>query len=158
MQYTSQLIVKTLLLVLTVSSGSCWQFFTSLSDIKLTNSPEVKEHLHSQYMFGDCREGTVKFYTHTHLDSMQVLGKVIVRGWLDLIRIPTCIILRGYGHEADLYRSTTYNFQMCVPRITYCHTHRRFKYYYYEWYIPLDMSGGMNWDIYFYGPPTAEWQ
>lgn len=75
------------------------------------------------------------------------------------MRIPTCIILRGTAYEEDTFRSTSYPFQMCVPRITYCHTQKRFKYYYYEWYIPNDkFIGGMNWDIIFYGPPNLTWQ
>lgn len=80
------------------------------------------------------------------------------QGWLDIKRIPTCIRLRASSYSYDMFRSTAYNFQMCVPRITYCHTHRRYKYFYYEWYIPPDMVGGMNWDIYFYGPPSLFWQ
>ncbi|KAI8438706.1 hypothetical protein MSG28_011119 [Choristoneura fumiferana] len=114
---------------------------------------------HSEYYFGKCRkeEGYV-FYSHTHLDHMEVLGKIIVRGWVDVPRIPTCIVLRATSHPEDMLRSTSHNFQMCVPRITYCHSHERIKYYYFEWYLPEDMEGGMNWDIYFYGPPSLYWE
>ncbi|XP_026739292.1 uncharacterized protein LOC113502112 [Trichoplusia ni] len=137
---------------------SCWQYFTPLKDIVLDNSKLEPQHLHSDYYFGDCKRPSQIFYAHVHLDHMEVLGKIIIRGWLDLKRIPTCIILRSTAYAYDLLRSTTYNFQFCVPRITYCHTHKRHKYYYYEWYLPMDVVGGMNWDIYFYGPPNVEWQ
>ncbi|CAH0695269.1 unnamed protein product [Spodoptera exigua] len=93
MQYTSQVIVKSLLVALTVSSGSCWQFFTSIGDYKLTNSPKTEEHLHSQYMYGDCKLGEVKFYTHVHLDHTSVLGKVIIRYIILNTRKPQQFIL-----------------------------------------------------------------
>ncbi|KAG6462333.1 hypothetical protein O3G_MSEX013199 [Manduca sexta] len=73
---------------------------------------------------------------------MDVLGKVIIRGWIDIMRIPTCIILRATSHTEDTFRSTSYPFQICVPRITYCHSQKRFKYHYYEWYIPNELYIG----------------
>lgn len=71
--------------------------------------------------------------------------------------MPICIILRARSFEVDTFRSTAYKFQMCVPRIAYAHSQRRFVYYFYEWYIPYDLVGGMNWDITFYTPPTLKW-
>ncbi|PZC78418.1 hypothetical protein B5X24_HaOG202162 [Helicoverpa armigera] len=157
MHFSERVLIKFYIVFLTATSASCWQFFTSVLDYTLSNSKFDPEHIHSEYYFGDCKRESHIFYTHTHLDHLQILGKVIVRGWIDVPRIPTCILLRGTGFEDDMFRSTTYNFQMCVPRITYCHTHHRFKYHYYEWYLPPDVFGGMNWDIYFFGPPTLDW-
>ncbi|XP_028041381.1 uncharacterized protein LOC114251356 [Bombyx mandarina] len=116
------------------------------------------EHVHSQYIYGDCKRVNQIFYTHVHLDHIEVLGKIIMRGWIEVLRIPTCIILRAVANQEDTFRSTSYPFQICVPRITYCHSQNRFKYFYYEWYIPTEYIGGMDWDIYFYGPPNLEWQ
>ncbi|XP_052759070.1 uncharacterized protein LOC113518544 [Galleria mellonella] len=145
-------------LYLFITSTFCWQYFTSLQHLTLQNSVPDPEYIHSEYFFGNCKRKNVILYTHVHLDHMDVLGKIIIRGWIDIIRIPICIILRATSYETDMFRSTAYNFQMCVPRITYCHSKRRFKYHYYEWYLPYNMVGGMNWDLYFYGSPSKEWQ
>ncbi|XP_041975771.1 uncharacterized protein LOC121730698 [Aricia agestis] len=140
------------------SSGTCWQYFTSLSDITLMGSPQQEMVIHSDYTFGDCKRPDIRLYAHVHKGHMDVLGKIIIREWLKIPRIPTCIVLRARSFEEDLFRSTAYNFQMCVPRIVYCHSRKRFKYFFYEWYIPTDMVGGMDWDIYFYGPIAMDWQ
>lgn len=86
-----------------------------------------------------------------------VLNQYFFQGWLLIRRIPTCIFMRGKSYDFDMLRTTTYNFQLCVPRITYCHSHQRFKFFYYEWYIPKDYNGGMDWDIYFFGPESLKW-
>ncbi|XP_013183213.1 uncharacterized protein LOC106129258 [Amyelois transitella] len=114
--------------------------------------------LHSEYYFGDCRRSGIRLYTSVHIQNIEVTGKIIIRGWIDVKRIPTCIVLRGYAPNEHLFRSTSYNFQMCAPRISYCHSKRQFRYYYYEWYIPSNYKGGMDWDILFYGPPSLVWQ
>ncbi|KAL0901369.1 hypothetical protein ABMA27_006646 [Loxostege sticticalis] len=135
-----------------------WQFFTNFRDLTMSGTGLEAKHIHSEYVYGDCRRKDLVFYTHVHIDHMQILGKLIIRGWIEALRIPTCIFLRAMSYEYDLFRSTAYNFQICVPRITYCHSRKRWKYFYYEWYIPMDMVGGMDWDIYFYGPPNLTWQ
>ncbi|XP_032526757.1 uncharacterized protein LOC116777359 [Danaus plexippus] len=137
---------------------SCWKYFTSLSDLTLTGSDKDFDVMHSEYTFGNCQEGNIKFFVHVHKDHMDVLGKLIIREWLNIRRIPTCIVLRATSFEIDMFRSTAYAFQICIPRITYCHSQKRFKYFYYEWYIPKEMIGGMNWDIYFYGPEGVVYQ
>ncbi|XP_059051078.1 uncharacterized protein LOC131845931 [Achroia grisella] len=141
-----------------VSPTFCWQYFTSLHHLTLTNSIPDPQYVHSEYYFGECKRTNNILYTHVHLDHMDVLGKIIIRGWIEVIRIPTCILLRATSYENDMFRSTAFNFQMCVPRITYCHSMKRYKYHYYEWYLPYDMVGGMNWDLYFFGSPSKEWQ
>ncbi|XP_038207733.1 uncharacterized protein LOC119829335 [Zerene cesonia] len=141
-----------------VAKSVPWQYFTSISDLTLIGSDKEPVRMHSQYTYGNCKRRDLKLFAHVHKDHIEILGKVIVRGWLKIIRMPTCIILRATSYEEDLFRSTTYNFQICVPRITYCHSKHRYKYFYYEWYLPLDYIGGMNWDLYFYGPPNLVWQ
>ncbi|KAJ0182412.1 hypothetical protein K1T71_001781 [Dendrolimus kikuchii] len=154
----NRFVLNSVVLIDLVILTSGWQFFASLSDFKLYGATPEAEHLHSEYFFGECRRKDKKFLTHVYLDHIDILGKLIVRGWIDVPRIPTCMILRGTTYQEHLFRATAYNFQMCVPRITYCHTGHRFRYYYYEWYIPVDMEGGMNWDIFFYGPTELSWQ
>ncbi|XP_063549100.1 uncharacterized protein LOC134756201 [Cydia strobilella] len=135
----------------------CWQYFTSFSDWKLSATP-AEEYLHSEYFFGNCfkSQGAV-FYTHTSFNHLQLLGKLILRAWIPVPRIPTCIILRATSSLDDLFRYTSYNFQVCVPRITYCHSHTRYKYHFLEWYIPKNFTGGMDWDVYFFGPRSMQW-
>ncbi|XP_063823008.1 uncharacterized protein LOC135072911 [Ostrinia nubilalis] len=145
-------------IVIAATPTSAWQYFTEFKDLVMYGTKLEPKHIHSEYIYGDCNRKDIIFYTHVHIDHMQVLGKLIVRGWIETLRIPVCILLRAMSYEYDLFRSTAYNFQICVPRITYCHSRRRFKYFYYEWYIPMDMIGGMDWDIYFYGPSTQIWQ
>lgn len=35
--------------------------------------------MHSEYTFGNCQEGNIKFFVHVHKDHMDVLGKLIIR-------------------------------------------------------------------------------
>lgn len=78
--------------------------------------------------------------------------------WLfDTWRIPTCIILRASSYESNAFRLTYYNFEICVPRVTFCYDKKRWNYYYYEWYIPKGITYGSDWDIYFYGPNKSDW-
>ncbi|RVE48146.1 hypothetical protein evm_007206 [Chilo suppressalis] len=148
-----------LTILLTAIPAFGWQFYTSLNDYTLIGTAKTQLHVHSEYYFGHCKPGKgLMFYSHIHKTHMEILGKLIIRGWIEVLRIPTCIILRANSHEYDLMRSSAYNFQFCVPRITYSHSQKRYKYFYYEWYIPEDMVGGMDWDIYFYGPSNIDWQ
>ncbi|XP_049868139.1 uncharacterized protein LOC126368286 [Pectinophora gossypiella] len=139
-------------MTVSVSLSSCWQYFTTMEDLKLSNSPPMDQIVHSEYIYGWCNSTDLKFYTHVELNHIDIIGKPIVRGWIQVPQIPTCIRLRALAYEEDTFRSTAYPFQMCVPRITYCHQQIKFAFYYYEWYIPEFMEGGMNWDIFFFGP------
>ncbi|CAB3258806.1 unnamed protein product [Arctia plantaginis] len=134
-------------------------YFETLEDFSpnFTNTKPGDKYIHSEYRYGDCDRPGIKFYTHVHKDSLSILGKLIVRGWLDIRRIPICVILRARSFYYDQLRSTSFPFQFCVPRIAYCHSHKRYRYYYYEWYIPYNFDGGMEWDLYFYGSPSMTW-
>ncbi|CAB3258807.1 unnamed protein product [Arctia plantaginis] len=141
--------------MISVKFSFCWQMFAEMAHFpKPSYDPDI---VHSVYIYGDCKRRGIILLSHVHKEGIEIVGKLFVRGWLDINRIPTCIILKAYSFTRDLLRDTTENFQICVPRITYCHTHKRYKYYYYEWHIPYFYKGGMNWDLYFYGPPSREW-
>lgn len=71
--------------------------------------------------------------------------------------LPSCIVLRGTSFLEDTYRAIAFNFQICVARLTFIYSLKTWRYYYYEWYIPNDIPGTMNWDISFYGPDEEDW-
>nr|XP_053609750.1 uncharacterized protein LOC128674839 [Plodia interpunctella] len=155
---TSGLFMIVLLNVLVVQICG-WQYFTRFRDILMAGTHEKAISSHSEYYFGDCKREGLIFYTSTHITNIELEQKLIIRGWIDVLRIPTCILLRGYSAREHTFRATLHSFQMCVPRISYCHSKKQFKLYYYEWYIPVeDYQGGMEWDLIFYGPPSIAWQ
>lgn len=56
-----------------------------------------------------------------------------------------------------MFRTTAYKFQMCTPVITFIYAQDRYRYFYYEWFLPDETLTGVEWDLYFYGPPEKEW-
>ncbi|XP_013134871.1 PREDICTED: uncharacterized protein LOC106100547 [Papilio polytes] len=112
----------------------------------------------NEYVFGDCKNPKKIYYEKHHKTVQEVQRASVIRDWLfDTWRIPTCIILRASSYESNAFRLTYYNFEICVPRVTFCYDKKRWNYYYYEWYIPKGITYGSDWDIYFYGPNKSDW-
>ncbi|CAH0592525.1 unnamed protein product [Chrysodeixis includens] len=143
-----------------VHSCTCWRFFQTLVDYTFKESIPFVANAQNEFIYGNCTVKKKKFYTHVHLDRMEVIGKIILRGWLNIERMPSCIVLRGSSIDndpVDIARGTAHSFQFCIPRVTFCHSQRRWRYFYYEWFVPYDLASNMDWDIYLYGPYGSEW-
>ena len=64
--------------------------------------------------------------------------------------IPNCVYIKATSDIGDMVRYQSYKFTVCVIRIVHTFSSKRFDYFYYEWFVPVEMQDGVAWDIYFY--------
>ncbi|XP_047038614.1 uncharacterized protein LOC124643642 [Helicoverpa zea] len=141
------------LFIFSVGKITCFKTFSALNSIVFTNIPSPKDNVHSEYYFGKCTTRYKKLFLHDHYTADEIQGAIIVRGHLnvtDEIRRPNCVYIRATSAVSDMVRYQAYKFALCFARIVHNYSGEIFEYNYYEWFLPVEIQDGIEWDIFFY--------
>ncbi|KAF9421471.1 hypothetical protein HW555_002686 [Spodoptera exigua] len=105
-----------------------------------------------EYFFGTgCVFRNKQFVMHSHHKGKDLVGTSVVRSRWDGLPVPRCLRITATGPHADMIRFRPYSFAVCYRVLLLTLTRGlNYEYYYYDWYIPAEMTADLDWDLYYY--------